>query len=126
MPATEEFIVELRKHVPEKEVMIVLVGNKIDLESKRRISKREGQDFAKRLRIPLFFEVTSRKSEMVDRVVLTGVKAAHEIRKYGYSANHINLRYNAGSWNQRDQFFELNLRRLTNSTILSDMVINHS
>jgi GTPase SAR1 family protein len=126
LPATEAYIVELRKHVPEKEVMIVLVGNKIDLESKRRISKREGQDFAKRLRIPLFFEVTSRKSEMVDCVVLTGVKAAHEICKYGYSLNHINLRYNEGSWNQRDQFFELNLRKLTNSAILSDIVINHS
>ncbi len=98
------------------------MGNKLDLDQERKITKKQATDFIRRLRVPLYFEITNKKFEMVDNVILTGIKAVLDVRN-GSSLNQINMRYNNGSWNQIDQYFELNLRRLTRSIILSDIEV---
>jgi GTPase SAR1 family protein len=46
-------------------VNVVLVGNKVDLDSKRKVTTAEGQALAKEMGVP-FFEVSARKNVGVD------------------------------------------------------------
>ena len=53
---------------------LLLIGNKIDLEDKRLISKEEGEDLAFKYNIP-FFEVSNKNGINIDEACLTLVKA---------------------------------------------------
>ena len=45
-----------RAHFEGKKVFFMLIGNKADLESDRQVSHEEGEELARELDIPLFFE----------------------------------------------------------------------
>ena len=54
------------------DTIVVIVGNKCDLESQRVISTAEGQQIAKQLNC-LFFECVATERESVDKLILTVV-----------------------------------------------------
>ena len=60
----EQFVKELREK-SDKDVYIILVGNKIDLEEKRKISKEEGKKLADKLKIG-FFEVSAKNGTGIE------------------------------------------------------------
>merc|ERR1712046_19517 len=55
-------------------MMIVLVGNKIDMETERQVSWEEGQTFAKKNDL-IFFETSAKTGENVDNIYLASGKA---------------------------------------------------
>lgn len=50
------------------DVIIVLVGNKSDLESQRLISKEMGKELALKFNIPFFFETSAKDNNMINAV----------------------------------------------------------
>ena len=60
----EQFVKELREK-SDKDVYIILVGNKIDLEEKRKVSKEEGKKLADKLKIG-FFEVSAKNGTGIE------------------------------------------------------------
>ena len=54
------------EHCPE-EIMLIVVGNKSDLENKRVISKEMGKNYAKKIDA-LFFEVSARSGQGIEKV----------------------------------------------------------
>jgi small GTP-binding protein len=46
-------------------IMIMLIGNKIDLESERKVTKAQGEELAKKLKIP-YFETSAKNKDLVD------------------------------------------------------------
>ena len=65
------------KKVCSKDVYMVLIGNKSDLEEQRVITKEEGEELAEELRIE-FFETSAKDGTNVEEVFL---KSANEIAK---------------------------------------------
>ena len=61
-----DFIEKYKKLCP-KEVLMVLIGNKCDLENKREVSTEEGQKFAKENGMP-FFETSAKTGENVEKL----------------------------------------------------------
>ncbi|CAE8591814.1 unnamed protein product [Polarella glacialis] len=51
-----------------KDVVMALVGNKLDLEAQREVSYQEGEALAKELSFKLFFEASARTADLVDAV----------------------------------------------------------
>ena len=60
----EQFVKELREK-SDKDVYMILVGNKIDLEEKRKVSKEEGKKLADKLKIG-FFEVSAKNGTGIE------------------------------------------------------------
>mmetsp|Transcript_67054 Transcript_67054/g.106132 ORF Transcript_67054/g.106132 Transcript_67054/m.106132 type:complete len:211 (-) Transcript_67054:105-737(-) len=48
------------------EILLVLVGNKVDLEAERQIEKSEAEALAAELDIKLFFEASARTADQID------------------------------------------------------------
>mmetsp|Transcript_15378 Transcript_15378/g.35342 ORF Transcript_15378/g.35342 Transcript_15378/m.35342 type:complete len:209 (-) Transcript_15378:35-661(-) len=61
---TRSWMKSIRAH-GDADVNVVLVGNKVDLETKRKVSTAEGQALAKEMGVP-FFELSARKNVGVD------------------------------------------------------------
>lgn len=60
----EEWVNEVRDKASQ-DVSIVVVGNKIDLESERKVSTDEGREFAERMGLP-FFEISAKEGTYVE------------------------------------------------------------
>ena len=60
----EQFVKELREK-SDKDVYMILVGNKIDLEEKRKVLKEEGKKLADKLKIG-FFEVSAKNGTGIE------------------------------------------------------------
>ena len=61
----------------EKNVKIILVGNKSDLEKDREVIIEEGKEFAKKMKYP-FFETTALNVENIDQIFEYMVKEKNE------------------------------------------------
>ena len=61
-----EWIRDIKEEVSEKAI-IFLIGNKIDMEEKRKIPKEKGEELAEEFKIP-FFEASAKSGEFVDEV----------------------------------------------------------
>ena len=57
--------------------LLVLVGNKIDLESERQISYEEGEDFAQKNNM-YFFETSAKTGKNIENLFLKSVKTINE------------------------------------------------
>jgi small GTP-binding protein len=62
-----DFIKDI-KTLTNKKVKIVLIGNKIDLISKREVEIEEAQKFAKENEIPLFMECSAKNSTNISEI----------------------------------------------------------
>ena len=82
------FWVEGFKNETIEKVLIVLVGNKSDLNNKRQVSTEEGQDLADKLGI-LFFETSAKTGENVENIFF---KSTDEIAKR-IDDNYYDLEY---------------------------------
>ena len=58
-------------------ILLVLVGNKIDLESERQISYEEGDDFAQKNNM-YFFETSAKTGKNIENLFLKSVKTINE------------------------------------------------
>ena len=61
-----EWVRDIKEEVSEKAI-IFLIGNKIDMEEQRKITKEKGEELAEEFKIP-FFEASAKSGENVDEV----------------------------------------------------------
>ena len=61
-----EWVRDIKEEVSEKAI-IFLIGNKIDIEDQRKISKEKGEELAEEFKIP-FFEASAKSGKNVDEV----------------------------------------------------------
>ena len=74
-----DFIEKYKKLCP-KEVLMVLVGNKCDLENEREVSTEEGQKYAKENGM-LFFETSAKTGNNVEELFQESINEIHKIIK---------------------------------------------
>ncbi len=72
----KSWIEDCRKQCP-KTILLVLIGNKVDLENEREVSYEEGDDFAKKYEM-FFFETSAKTGINIDEVF---IKTTNEIAK---------------------------------------------
>lgn len=63
----ERWLKQIKENA-SKDVIIVLIGNKSDLESERLIPKEMGQELALKFNIPIFFETSAKDNTMINAV----------------------------------------------------------
>ena len=62
----EFWLNELKKEAPES-ILLVLIGNKNDMNNKRQINYEQGKDFAEKHKM-LFFEVSAKNKINIDKI----------------------------------------------------------
>ena len=84
-----KWLQELR-HNTDKDCLICLVGNKIDLiendESKRQVPKSDAENFAKRNRA-MFFELSAKNYDEINRCFEIMIKKIYESKKESYKGS---------------------------------------
>ena len=74
----ESWLIEIEKYVPKTEFPYkFLVGNKIDLETERKITTDEGEQFAKKYGLT-FFESSAKTGKNVDLIFIELVKVLNK------------------------------------------------
>ena len=68
----KKWINEIKEEIPDK-VTIILIGNKIDNERERKITKEQGEQLAKDYNVP-FFETSAKTGEGINESVLFLIK----------------------------------------------------
>ena len=69
-------------------ILMVLAGNKMDLESSRAVSREEGEDFAKMNGMP-FFETSAKNGENIDLLFTnTATEISHKIEEGFYDVTN--------------------------------------
>jgi len=66
------WVEEINKHAGE--IPIILVGNKVDLEAYRQVSKAEGLELAKKLNLHGFYEASARTGLNVNEIFEAPIK----------------------------------------------------
>ena len=72
----KETIKEVKKN--EKDTYYILVGNKIDLESRRVVKKEEGENLAKNENLNSFFECSAKNGSYVEDIFLEACKILYK------------------------------------------------
>ncbi len=67
LTAAEVWIEELKNTAPS-ELLICLCGNKVDAPTPHAVPLTEGQNFAKNNSMPVFFEVSAKSKENLDKI----------------------------------------------------------
>ena len=70
------WLTEVKKHAGPQ-VIKFLVGNKCDLENERKVSKKEGQDFADSLGIQ-FLETSAKEKINIDEIFIKLASTVYE------------------------------------------------
>jgi small GTP-binding protein len=84
-----EWLEDIEKYTPSN-VYKVLIGNKIDLESKRKVSLEEGEIFSKIYKINMFLEASAKANTNIKEIFINSVKNIIE-EKSILSSKIINL-----------------------------------
>ena len=72
----KDIIKEVKKN--RKDTYYILVGNKIDLESKRVVKREEGENFAKNENLNSFFECSAKNGKYIEDIFLEACKILHK------------------------------------------------
>ena len=62
------------KHQSRNDVMIILVGNKTDLEEERKVTKEEGEKFKEDNKLDLFMETSAKTGNNTKKVLIEAAK----------------------------------------------------
>ena len=92
-----DWIQDIREEVSQKAI-IFLIGNKIDLVDKRKISKEKGIELAEEYKLP-FFEASAKSGENVDEVFKALYKKISEV--YGDLEKEMGTKLNKRKKNKR-------------------------
>ena len=92
-----DWIQDIREEVSQKAI-IFLIGNKIDLVDKRKISKEKGIELAEEYKL-LFFEASAKSGENVDEVFKALYKKISEV--YGDLEKEMGTKLNKRKKNKR-------------------------
>ena len=92
-----DWIQDIREEVSQKAI-IFLIGNKIDLVDKRKISKEKGIELAEEYKLP-FFEASAKSGEKVDEVFKALYKKISEV--YGDLEKEMGTKLNKRKKNKR-------------------------
>ena len=92
-----DWIQDIREEVSQKAI-IFLIGNKIDLVDKRKISKEKGKELAEEYKLP-FFEASAKSGENVDEVFKALYKKISEV--YGDLEKEMGTKLNKRKKNKR-------------------------
>ena len=65
--SVKDWIVECQNYTNEK-IILILVGNKKDLENSRKISEKDGREFAEQNGIDCFFESSAKTGENIKEI----------------------------------------------------------
>ena len=71
---------EARQNAANPDLVLMLVGNKADLESKRQISRAEGKAFAD-LHGMLFVELSAKNEKLVESVFVESAERVLNVRR---------------------------------------------
>jgi GTPase SAR1 family protein len=74
--SVESWISEINAKA-EKDVSVVLVGNKVDMVSQRRVTTAEGQELATKFSLP-FFETSAKTGANLDEVFVGLAETIHK------------------------------------------------
>ena len=72
--------IERCKKNASKDILMVLVGTKLDLKEERMVSTEEGKKFAEENEM-LFFETSAKTGENVEKLFAKSVKKIYKIKK---------------------------------------------
>ncbi len=75
-----EWLEDIEKYAPSN-VYKILVGNKIDLESKRKVSLEEGEVFSKIYKINMFYETSAKDNISIREIFINPVQLIIEQEK---------------------------------------------
>ena len=64
----------------KKNAHFILVGNKVDLETKRVVKKEEGENLAKDENLDLFLEVSAKNGNYIDKIFFDACKILYKSR----------------------------------------------
>nr|CAG4719618.1 unnamed protein product [Naegleria fowleri] len=79
LEACKHWLNSLQKVVDVDDVVVVLIGNKSDDVSHRKVTYQEGQAFAEQHKIPLFFETSTLSNSNTELAFFEGVRRAYNI-----------------------------------------------
>ncbi|KAG2387367.1 hypothetical protein C9374_001699 [Naegleria lovaniensis] len=79
LEACNTWLNSLYKVVDREDVVVVLIGNKTDDVSLRKVTYQEGETFAKDHNIPLFFETSSLSNSNTELAFFEAVRKAYNI-----------------------------------------------
>jgi GTPase SAR1 family protein len=88
-----EYLKEARMYVPENELLVTLIGNKVDLSSKREVCAKESHSVAETNRVHLHFEVSALDYSQVRHVMNTSVHAAWYLSQYKLPFDYIRRKF---------------------------------
>ena len=63
-----EWVEHLRENIDNKNIPLILVGNKVDLEDKRIVSREEAEELAKELKLIGYIEASAKQNLNVEEV----------------------------------------------------------
>ena len=104
------WIEDCKKHSP-KTVFLVLIGNKNDLESARKVSYDEGEDFAKKYGM-LFYETSAKTGKNINEVFMNSCsEIAKKINNGFYDLNRDTCGIKVGFNNQESIVLDENINK---------------
>ena len=104
------WIEDCKKHSP-KTVFLVLIGNKNDLESSRKVSYDEGEDFAKKYGM-LFYETSAKTGKNINEVFMNSCsEIAKKINNGFYDLNRDTCGIKVGFNNQESIVLDENINK---------------
>jgi Ras-related protein Rab-2A len=104
------WIEDCKKHSP-KTVFLVLIGNKNDLESSRKVSYDEGEDFAKKYGM-LFYETSAKTGKNINEVFMNSCsEIAKKINNGFYDLNRDTCGIKVGFNNQESIVLDDNINK---------------
>ena len=111
----EKWLRELRTH-SNPDAKIFLIGNKIDLENEREVSKEMGERFSKENNFDLFMEASAKEGINAQKIFIKAAKILlDDYTKYEKSKNVEENQNNAGNYQNNSQQ-NSNIKKIGNQT----------